>query len=66
MLRRKIPGADIQIGPGLNFLGAPFPLAGIYDISRARHELGYEPQYDLERAIDDYLAGFARLNAATT
>jgi UDP-glucose 4-epimerase len=63
VLRRKIPGADIEIGPGLNFLGAPFPLAGIYDISRARNELGYEPQYDLERAIDDYLAAFKRLNA---
>jgi UDP-glucose 4-epimerase len=65
MLRRKIPGADITIGPGLNFLGAPFPLAGIYDISRARNELGYAPQYDLERAIDDYLINFARINAAT-
>jgi UDP-glucose 4-epimerase len=66
VLRRKIPGADIEIGPGLNFLGAPFPLAGIYDISRARNELGYEPQYDLERAIDDYLAAFKRLNATPT
>jgi UDP-glucose 4-epimerase len=63
VLRRKIPGADITIGPGLNFLGLPWPLAGIYDISRARNELGYEPQYDLERAIDDYLVTLKHLDA---
>jgi UDP-glucose 4-epimerase len=61
VLRRKIPGADITIGPGLNFLGLPWPLAGIYDISRARNELGYEPQYDLERAIGDYLETLKQL-----
>jgi len=62
-LRRKIPGADITIGPGLNFLGLPWPLAGIYDISRARNELGYEPHYDLERAIGDYLETLKHLAA---
>jgi UDP-glucose 4-epimerase len=55
VLRRRLPNADIEIGPGLNFLGTAQPLAGIYDISRARNELGYEPQYDLERAIGEYL-----------
>jgi UDP-glucose 4-epimerase len=63
ILRKKIPGADITIGPGLNFLGSPYPLAGIYDISRAKNELGYAPQYDLERAIDDYLTALKRLDA---
>jgi UDP-glucose 4-epimerase len=63
VLRRKIPGADITIGPGLNFLGLPWPLAGIYDISRARNELGYEPKYDLERAIGDYLETLKHLAA---
>jgi UDP-glucose 4-epimerase len=63
VLRRRLPNADITIGPGLNFLGLPWPLAGIYDISRAREELGYEPQYDLERAIDDYLEALKHLDA---
>jgi UDP-glucose 4-epimerase len=63
ILRKRIPGADITLGPGLNFLGSPYPLAGVYDISRARTELGYAPQYDLERAIDDYLAALKRLDA---
>ncbi len=61
VLRKKLPKADITIGPGLNFLGSPWPLAGVYDISRARTELGFEPQYDLERAIDDYLESLKRL-----
>jgi len=55
VLRKRLPNADITIGPGLNFLGSPHPHAGIYDIGRARNELGYEPQYDLERGINDYL-----------
>ena len=55
VIRRHIPDAVIDIGPGLNFYGFPYPAAGIYDISRAREELGYEPQYDLDRGIGDYL-----------
>ena len=49
--------------PGLNFLGMPYPATGIYDISRARAELGYAPEYDLEKGIADYLASLKRLNA---
>lgn len=55
VLRRRIPGADIKIGPGDNFLGSPYPPHGVYDITRARDELGFKPEYDLERGIGDYL-----------
>jgi UDP-glucose 4-epimerase len=34
---------------------------GIYDISRARNELGYRPQFDLERGVADYLESLQRL-----
>ena len=61
ILRRHMPNAVIEVGPGLNFLGSPYPMAGIYDISRARQELGYTPQYDLERGIADYLESLERL-----
>jgi UDP-glucose 4-epimerase len=61
VLRRHLPGADIKIGPGLNFLGSPYPMAGIYDITRARQELGYAPQFDLEAGIADYLESLKRL-----
>jgi UDP-glucose 4-epimerase len=64
ILRKHIPSADIKIGPGLNFLGMPYPAHGVYDVSRAREELGFKPEYDLESGIADYLASLQRLKAA--
>ncbi len=61
ILREHLPGADIQIGPGLNFLGMPYPAHGIYDVSRARDELGFKPEYTLETGIADYLGSLQRL-----
>lgn len=61
VLRRHMPNAVIEVGAGLNFLGSPYPMAGVYDISRARQQLGYTPQYDLERGIADYLESLERL-----
>ena len=63
VIRKHLPRADIEIGPGLNFLGMPYPASSVYDISRARAELGYAPQYDLERGIADYLESLERLKA---
>jgi len=60
-LHRHLPNAVIEIGPGLNFLGSPYPMHGVYDISRAQNELGYRPEYDLARGISDYLESLARL-----
>jgi UDP-glucose 4-epimerase len=54
----------MEIGGGLNFYGFAYPATGVYDISRARAELGYEPQYDLEKGIADYLASLKQLKAA--
>jgi UDP-glucose 4-epimerase len=62
-LRMKIPGADIKIGPGLNFLGTPYQPHGIYDVTRARDELGFRPEYDLERGIGDYLDSLKGMQA---
>jgi UDP-glucose 4-epimerase len=61
ILRKHLPNAVIDVGPGLNFLGSPYPMHGVYDISRARKELGYQPEYDLERGIADYLESLQRL-----
>jgi UDP-glucose 4-epimerase len=62
-LRKHIPDADIKIGPGLNFLGMPYPPHGVYDISRARNELGFKPEYDIESGVADYLASLQRMKA---
>jgi UDP-glucose 4-epimerase len=63
VLRKHLPDADIRIGPGLNFLGMPYPAHGIYDISRAREELGFKPAYDLDAGVADYLESLNRIRA---
>jgi UDP-glucose 4-epimerase len=64
VLRKRIPDADIRIGPGTNFLGMPYPPHGVYDITRARKELGFKPEYDLERGIADYLTSLERMRSS--
>jgi UDP-glucose 4-epimerase len=60
-VRKQIPNADIRIGPGLNFLGMPYPASGVYDVTRAREELGFEAQYDLVSGVADYVESLRRL-----
>ena len=60
-IRKVIPGAQVEVGPGLDPRGMG-PLAYYsLDISRARRELGYEPQYPPEAAIRDWLEWTERL-----
>ena len=63
LLKGYFPRAEIEIGPGLNYLDSPTQYYSVYDISRARDELGYVPQYDLAKGVGDYLA-FLEKNAS--
>lgn len=54
-VRRRIPGARIEIGPGHDFLGLGFSVYSVFDIGRARRELGFEPAWDLDAMVGDYL-----------
>ena len=63
VVRKLLPKADIEIGPGTNFFGSPYPMHGVYDISRARDELGFNPQYDIEKGVTDYIANLERMRA---
>jgi UDP-glucose 4-epimerase len=64
VLKRAIPSAQIEIGPGTDY-GTGAGLYCIFDISRARAELGYEPQYDHEQGILDYLQVLRIKNEST-
>jgi UDP-glucose 4-epimerase len=64
VIKKHIPNAQMEIGGGLNFYGFSYPATGVYDISRAREELGYKPEFDLERGIADYLAALKQMKAA--
>lgn len=63
-IKKHIPDAQMEIGGGLNFYGFAYPATGIYDISKARDELDYRPEFDLEKGIADYLDSLKRLGAA--
>ena len=55
VLKRIFPDSRIDIGPGLDFREGYKQSYCIFDIGKAREQLGYEPQYDLERGIEDYI-----------
>lgn len=60
-VRRVIPEADIQIGPGLNFMEGPTHYYSVYDITRARQDLGFCPQFTLRKSIEDYIETLRKL-----
>jgi UDP-glucose 4-epimerase len=61
IVRRLYPRAEIRIGPGLDCFLVGYNLYSIMDISRARVELGYEPEFDLKAGIKDHVATLERL-----
>ena len=60
-VRKIYPQADIRIGPGLDFFNIGHNVYSVYDISRAKGELGYSPQHTLETGVRDYVEMMHRL-----
>jgi nucleoside-diphosphate-sugar epimerase len=52
IVSKVIPGAVLEIGPGFDIAE---PVRGPLNIARARAELGYEPKFDLEKGVRDYI-----------
>ncbi len=51
--RKAVPGFDVKLAPG----SRPGGRTNVYmDISRVRRDAGYEPQYDIDRGIGDYVS----------
>ena len=63
MVHRVIPGARVRIGDERHGAGLqPIDLDKPLELGRARTELGYEPQFPMEKGIGDYVKfyqGFA-------
>lgn len=59
-VRAAIPGADIEIGPGLDPMGMDASYYGALDSSRAAADLGWSAQYPLSRAVPHHLEALAR------
>lgn len=60
-VRENVPGARIRIGPGLDFLQRGVNTYSVFDISRAREDLGYTPRFSLADGVRDYIAVMQRL-----
>ncbi|MBI4280515.1 MAG: NAD(P)-dependent oxidoreductase [Armatimonadetes bacterium] len=52
-VRRALPGARIEVGPGESFSDEGEQYHPPLDITRARREIGYEPQFPLEAGVAD-------------
>jgi len=59
-VKRLIPEADIQIGPGLGFLEEP--RSAVLDITRAQQDLGFYPRFTLKNAVEDYIETLKQLS----
>lgn len=55
VLRDECPDADVAVDDGRNPQDKAHPQAAVLDISRAREDLGYEPQYGVAGGIRDYM-----------
>jgi nucleoside-diphosphate-sugar epimerase len=51
LIRRLLPEAEIDVGPGHTNLDRQGP----WDISAAKRDLGYQPAWTLERGLQDYV-----------
>jgi UDP-glucose 4-epimerase len=60
-LHKMLGKVPVEIGPGLDPRGTGGPGYMVMDIERAKKELGYRPQYDLEAGAKDYIESMKRL-----
>ena len=60
VVKELFPKVSIEVGPGpLSEFGLS---GGVLDITKAKKELSYEPQYPLKRGIEDFAKEMKRLN----
>lgn len=60
-VRRVLPAADIEVGPGIS---EEWPNDKcLYDISRARADLGFEPRFAIGAAVEDYIGLLQQITA---
>lgn len=60
-VRQVIPGADIEIGLGLDYFQVGVNWYCALDITRAREDLGYAPQYSYEAGVRHYVESMQKL-----
>ena len=58
---KLFPKHQIELGPGPSKLGRSKQSYCVFDISAAKKDLGYEPAYDVEKGVLDYVETLDRL-----
>ena len=58
---KLFPSHKIELGPGPSKLGRSKQSYCVFDISAAKKHLGYEPAYDVEKGVRDYVETLDRL-----
>ena len=58
---KMFPNHQIDLGPGPSKLGRSKQSYCVFDISAAKKNLGYEPAYDVEKGVRDYVATLDKL-----
>lgn len=58
---KLFPDHRIELGPGPSKLGRSKQSYCVFDISAAKRSIGYEPAYDVEQGVRDYVATLERL-----
>jgi len=58
---KLFPNHRIELGQGPSKLGRSKQSYCVFDISAAKKNIGYEPAYDVERGVRDYVATLERL-----
>jgi len=59
-VKQALPAARIDVGPGLNPLGHNVHYYAIYDVTRAREDLGFSPRFDLTAGVARYVETLRR------
>ncbi len=60
-IEKIFPNHRIQMGPGSSQLGRKKQSFCVFDISAAKRCLGYEPVYDVEKGVGDYIETLKQL-----
>ena len=60
-VRRLLPGASVEVRSGVS--GGKSTSNCIYDISQAKQDLGYSPQFTLRKSIEDYIETLQELKS---
>ena len=54
-IRKFFPTVRIEVGPGIDYLGDNRSHYCVFDITRAREELGFTPQFLIGKGVEDYI-----------